>query len=133
MTSVRFNVGFLGAGRRPSTPRVNAPSARAGAPSSNTRAPVARRAEPVAQLLALAHLIEQRVVAGVWADYSAAAAHVGLRQPRVAQILRLLFLAPDIQESILAGDMQCTEHRLQAALDDMAWEAQRRTLAPMPK
>jgi len=70
------------------------------------------RVSPVARLLALAHLVEQNVHSGLWADYTTAAAHVSLRQPRVAQILRLLVLAPDIQEGILAGELPCTENQL---------------------
>ncbi len=53
------------------------------------------------RLLALAHRWNHLIDKGVVADYAEIAAMMGLSRARVTQIMDLLTLAPEIQESIL--------------------------------
>lgn len=65
------------------------------------------RVPRVARLLALAHRFEKLVQAGEVRDYADLARLSGVTRARITQIMNLLHLAPDIQESIL--DMPRTQ------------------------
>jgi hypothetical protein len=52
-------------------------------------------------LLALAHRLERLVRTGVVKDYAEAARLGHVTRARISQIMSLLYLAPDIQETIL--------------------------------
>jgi hypothetical protein len=60
----------------------------------------------VARLLAFAHHTERRIADGEIADRAAAARELGVTRARLTQILDLALLAPDIQEEILAGEVE---------------------------
>src|SRR5262245_16695606 len=64
-------------------------------------APVAARVPRVARLMALALRIERLVRAGEVRDYAHAARLGQVTRARVAQIMGLLNLAPDLQEALL--------------------------------
>ena len=74
----------------------------AGAPAP---APPPRRArsERLARQLALAHWIERAIEAGEVASYGDVARRLGLTQPRITQVMSLLFLPPEMQERVLLG------------------------------
>ena len=63
-----------------------------------------RRPARVAQLLALAHSWQRQVDAGDVAGQGAIAAREGITAARVSQVMRLLCLAPEIQERVLMMD-----------------------------
>ena len=65
------------------------------------RVPV-RTPARVARQLVLAHRIRQRIDDGAWVNQSAAAAELGVSRNRLSQVLALTFLAPEIQEHVLA-------------------------------
>lgn len=71
-----------------------------GQPSAVQRR-VGARAERLARQLALAHLIERRIEAGEVRSYGDVGRLLGLSQPRVTQVMSLLWLAPGLQEQIL--------------------------------
>src|SRR5450756_479212 len=64
-------------------------------------APTPGRVPRVARLLALAHRLERLVRTGVVKDYAEAARLGHVTRARISQIMSLLYLAPDIQETIL--------------------------------
>lgn len=97
--------------------------ARRGRPRKDT-APAAVRPAKIALTLALAHKIQRAIDAGTLADRADAARRLGLTRARMTQILDLLLLAPDIQESILflnAG----TPRPMLPHLRTLAWSEQR--------
>lgn len=55
----------------------------------------------ISRLMALAHHFERLVVTGVVKDYAELARLGMVSRARISQIMNLLLLAPDIQESIL--------------------------------
>lgn len=59
------------------------------------------RAERLARQLALAHLIEGKIEAGEVRSYGEMGRILGLSQPRITQVMSLLWLSPSIQERIL--------------------------------
>ena len=83
----------------------------------------------LARLLALAHLLEAKVRSGVVKDYAQLARQARVSSARVAQIVVLSQLAPDIQEYILflrsehAG--QITEPQLRRIARQLQWNRQR--------
>ncbi len=77
----------------------------------------------VVRLLAMAHSIERRVLAGELRDYAHAARALGLTRARVTQIANLLLLAPEIQEAIA---------NLPATNRNVITERQLRTIAAEP-
>jgi len=84
----------------------------------------------VARLLAFAHGIERRIVAGEIADRAAAARELGVSRARLTQILHLTLLAPDIQEEILLteagpGFQPINERALRWVLRARDWPTQR--------
>jgi hypothetical protein len=82
--------------------------------------------------LALAYLIEREVEAGRLKDYAAVARLFGITRARVSQILDLLSLSPELQESILTGRLAVSERRLRRVTREVDWEAQVRLLGGNP-
>ena len=71
----------------------------AGGPPPSPPAP--GRVPRVARLLALAHRLDRLLRAGVVKDYAEAARLGHVTRARISQVMSLLCLAPDIQETIL--------------------------------
>ena len=65
-----------------------------------------------ARMLALAHHVERLVDRGKLKDYAEAARMLGVSRARMAQVMNLLVLSPEIQEEILLGTLQVSERRL---------------------
>ncbi len=59
------------------------------------------RVPRVSRLLALAHRLDELVRTGVIADYAALAKLAHVSRARISQIMNLLVLAPNIQETLL--------------------------------
>ena len=94
-----------------------------------TPGPVSR----VSKLMALAIRFDRLLRDGVIADQSELARLMHVTQPRMRQIMNLLHLAPDIQESVLHlfaaadGRDPVTEHDLRPLTRIMLWDEQRKT------
>jgi hypothetical protein len=92
---------------------------------------VRRRPPRVTCLLALAHRFEELVRSGEVKDYADLARLGGVSRARVSQILKLLTLAPSIQELILdlppraPGEKTITERHLRKVLCKPTWDRQR--------
>ena len=100
-------------------------------PRTLSPSPVERNRPPrVTCLLALAHKFEELVQSGKIRDYAhlARAGHVS--RARISQILKLLMLAPSIQEFILelppriAGKEGFTERDLRKVVREPLWDRQ---------
>lgn len=95
------------------------------------RTAIGSRPPRVACLLALAHRFEQLVRTGAVRDYAEIARLGGVSRARLSQILKLLTLAPSIQEQILflsprpAGDDPLTERDLRPVVRELRWDRQR--------
>src|SRR5258707_9460100 len=82
-------------------------------------------------LLALAHRLEALVRSGEVKDYAALARAGHVSRARVSQILKLLMLAPSIQEDLLrlpprsAGSEGITERDLRKVVEEPHWDRQR--------
>ena len=85
----------------------------------------------LARLLALAHYVERGVRDGRVCNYTTAARALGMSQPRLSQILDLLFLSPAIQADIVTGQLSLTEHRLRDILGHLNWDEQDNSLAAL--
>ena len=68
--------------------------------------------------------VEQKVESGQIHDYAHAANILGITRTRMAQVLKLLFLAPRIQEALLAGNLDISERQLRPVLRHALWEEQ---------
>ena len=92
--------------------------------------PKAHRDERLVQLLAEAHAARTQVLAIGDTSLSRAAATLGCCRTRLAQHLRLSFLAPDIVETILAGCQPKAVTRKRLASIDLPidWDQQRTML-----
>ncbi len=77
-------------------------------------------------MLALAHHVERLIDAGKLSGYAEAAQALGLTRARITQVMKLLLLAPDIQESILRGDLDGSERRTRAVASEAGWAEQLR-------
>ena len=106
---------------------------RRGAQSSPFRSehdgdPVAR-APRIARLIALAHRLEARVRSGEVNDYAELARLAHVSATRIAQIVILAQLAPDIQEYILflsgEHDGLIAERELRDIAHEPLWDRQR--------
>jgi hypothetical protein len=82
--------------------------------------------------MALALQFEQMLQNGVATDQSSLARTMQITQPRMTQIMNLLHLAPDIQETILflprtiKGDDPIHEKMLRPITAEVSWQRQRR-------
>jgi hypothetical protein len=79
----------------------------------------------MARILALAHLVEHLVEAGELKDYADAARRLGIAKSHMTHVTNLLSLAPDIQEAILDGRLDTTEHALRSISRLVEWSEQR--------
>ncbi len=86
---------------------------------------------PAGRLLVLAHYVEGAVLDGTCENYSAAAEALGFSQPRLAQILDLLFLSPNIQQWLLSGELHVSDHKLRDVLRAPEWWQQDEVLRLM--
>jgi len=92
---------------------------------------IVRRPPRVTCLLALAHRFEELVRSGAVRDYADIARLGRVSRARVSQILKLLTLAPSIQEHLLflppriPGDEPITERDLRKLLREPRWDRQR--------
>ena len=100
------------------------------APPEPTPAP-ARSVPRVARMLALAHDWQGLIRSGTIRDRADLAVLVGVSRERVSQVMRLLDLAPDIQEAVLDGEVDGTgvEKALRAVASETRWRGQRQRLA----
>lgn len=98
------------------------------AASVPANAPV-RRPAYVAELLALAHTLRPLLDRGVVYSHSELALRLNISQPRVSQIIALTYLAPAVQEAVLAleaidGIEPMNERPLRLVLRNIGWIAQ---------
>ncbi len=87
----------------------------------------ARARSRAARQLALAHFIERQIEAGAFKSYGATGRRIGITAGRVTQVMNLLLLAPEIQESILVGEIRESERGLRRVVIQPDWSRQRRT------
>lgn len=89
---------------------------------------VARRLPRVTRLMALAIKFQDMVDRGEVRDYAELASLGYVTRARITQIMNLLLLAPDIQESLVCGDIgsDVFERDLRAMASTVLWAAQRR-------
>jgi len=82
----------------------------------------------VAALLALAHHVQRMIDAGKIADRAEVARRLRWTRARVSQVMDLLLLAPDIQETVLYLEVgtHVTERALRLVVRHEDWEEQRR-------
>lgn len=90
-----------------------------------------KRSRPlkVARMLALAHMFQRMIHAGVVKDHSELARLTGFSNARITQLMNLTFLAPSIQEEILGmtverGRDRVTERSLRKVVEMVEWGAQ---------
>lgn len=96
--------------------------------------PPTRRPARVAQLLALAHRIQDAIDRGIVADRATVARRLGFTRARVTQLLDLTLLAPEIQERVLEfeaidGVEPMSERALRKLLRTGNWHGQKAALA----
>jgi hypothetical protein len=97
------------------------------------REPRPKKSTPakIAQLLMLAHRVEAAVRSGKLRSHHEAALRLGMSQSRLSRIIKLTFLAPDIQEAILALEVvngvepPVTERLLRPLAAMRSWAKQR--------
>ena len=95
-----------------------------------TKAAATQPVSRIARMLALAHHIERLVEAGQLSGYAEAARVLGLTRARLTQVMKLLLLAPDIQESILRGELDGSERRMRTVVYQAEWPQQVRACTP---
>jgi len=121
MTTVVRPLHFIREGRR--TKAASAP--KAAKPARPARVP------RVARLMALAIEFEKMLRKGVVGDHTELARLCNVTQPRMTQIMNLLHLAPDLQESLLFlppvvhGHDPITERHLRKVTTTVHWVSQR--------
>jgi hypothetical protein len=100
--------------------------------SSNQQSPDCKGAAPsiprIARLMAIAIRFERLVRAGTIPDYAELARLGRVTRARITQIMKLLDLAPDIQEQILFLPPlhRLNERNLRSIVSRIDWTAQRR-------
>ena len=95
-----------------------------------------RRPARVAQMLALAHKIQDAIDRGAVPDRATVARRLGFTRARVTQLLDLVLLAPEIQEHLLQleaidGIEPVAERALRSATRLAIWVDQRRVLGQL--
>jgi hypothetical protein len=82
----------------------------------------------IARLMALSIRLEGLIHDGTLHDYADVAQRGQVTRARITQIMKLLNLAPDIQERIvfLTADQQLNERKLRPVTAKLEWEEQRR-------
>ncbi len=83
-----------------------------------------KRISRVARTLALAYHIERLLESGELEDYAEAARIFRVTRARMTQVMNLLSLSADIQESLLSGTLQASERRLRELGGNPHWESQ---------
>ena len=86
---------------------------------------------PLARLVAKAHRLGAALTSGGVSDLDALARREGVGRTYLVRVLRLVHLAPDIVEAILAGrepDGLTVNHLMKAVRLPLAWDEQRRVL-----
>jgi predicted XRE-type DNA-binding protein len=74
--------------------------------------------DTMARRLALAHYIERLIDAGTLRNYAQAAAVLGITRARMTQLMDLVLLSPDVQESVLLGVARSSERGVRARLGE---------------
>ena len=98
-------------------------------------AAVPGRVPRVSKLMALAIKFDQMLRDGIMADYAELARLGHVTRARMTQVMNLLHLAPDIQETLLLlppvekGRDPMTERDLRAVTSEVDWRKQRRMMA----
>lgn len=92
--------------------------------------PPPERVARVARLLALAHRWNDLIRSGSVRDRAELSRLIGVSRARVSQVMRLLDLAPDIQEAVLDGkvDGPGVELALRKLAEEAEWAGQRAML-----
>ena len=87
----------------------------------------------VARVLALAHHWQGLIRSGAVRDQADLARLVGVSRARVTQVMSLLWLAPDIQEAILHGQLSGTgiERALRSLAAETSWGQQKAAAEPL--
>lgn len=88
--------------------------------------PTPERIPRAARVLALAHRWRGLIRSGAVKDQADLARLVGVSRARVTQVMGLLWLAPDIQEAVLFGEVDVDERGLRLAGAEASWLAQPR-------
>ena len=96
----------------------------------------APRPARVAQMLALAHRLQDGIAIGEYRDRADAARRLGLTRARITQIMDLLLLAPDIQEQVLGleridGVEPLSERAVRPIAKPLSWAEQRTAWAKL--
>jgi hypothetical protein len=97
------------------------------------RKPVAPLPSPAARMLALAHHVEHLVEDGELDSYADAARALGLTRARLTQIMKLLLLAPEVQERVMTGELRATERALRGVVGESNWQKQLAASPPTSK
>lgn len=90
----------------------------------------------IARLLANAHAIDRAIASGKCPDLATMAERLKMTRARITQVVGLIFLAPDIQEEVLAlraidGREPLRERALRPIASLATWERQREAWAPL--
>ncbi len=107
--TLKYRVRF---GKEPERP----PSAKAVGDS--------KRISRATRTLALAYHIDRLVESGEIKDYAEAARIFRVTRARMTQVMNLLCLSAQIQESLLSGTLQVSERRLRELGGNPHWESQ---------
>ncbi len=89
------------------------------------------RVPRISRLMALAIKFDRMIREGIVVDQSELARLTHVTQPRMTQIMKLLLLSPDIQETLLflprveRGKNPVTERDLRAVVAEVVWGRQR--------
>jgi hypothetical protein len=100
-------------------------------PSDQAATPIAGRVPRVSRLLALAYYIDRLIERGEVVGYAQLARQFHLSRARIAQVMKLRYLAPDLQEMILhlppvhRGADPITERDLRPIVAQPDWRRQR--------
>ncbi len=82
----------------------------------------------VARLLALGHRVRRLLDEGALPDQREAAARLGMVFPQLTHVINLTYLAPRLQEAILAGDLVVSESALRPVCRLASWAEQEAAL-----
>jgi len=77
-----------------------------------------------ARMLALAYYVETQIENGAIRDYADAARLIGVTRARMTQVMKMLYLSPKIQASILSGELNIPERQLRQPLRHVNWREQ---------
>ncbi len=85
----------------------------------------AKKVSPLARRLALAYQLDRMIEAGDVRSYAEAASLFAVSRARIAQIMNLLSLSAEIQQSLLLGKLHLSERRARELKRESLWESQR--------